>query len=179
MLLLIWTDLQSGNLLCFLKWYVRIFYPSFGHVENLALFFIYIALTMFLKSLEDFVTGLFFFFFFMAVTSHKNYLFIPSGFPLPPVWFGSNSRFFFFWFIWKEETTLGKKSTVSRSSTLSSKTQIQDSQMINVRNSHFSCRCDYKREYVEEVIFKKLLEMYFHNKEQEQQKTIFCLVLKE
>lgn len=95
MLLLIWTDLQSGNVLCFLKWYVRIFYPSFGHVENLALFFIYIALTMFLKSLEDFVTGLFFFF-FMAVTSHKNYLFIPSGFPLPPVWFGSNSRFFFF-----------------------------------------------------------------------------------
>lgn len=32
--------------------------------------------------------------------------------------------------------------------------------MINVSNSHFSCRCDYKREYEEEIIFKKLLEMY-------------------
>lgn len=32
--------------------------------------------------------------------------------------------------------------------------------MINVSNSHFSCRCDYKREYEEEMISKKLLEMY-------------------
>lgn len=29
------------------------------------------------------------------------------------------------------------------------------------------------------MILKKLLEMYFHNKKQEQQKTIFWLVLQE
>lgn len=51
--------------------------------------------------------------------------------------------------------------------------------MINAPNSHFSCRCDYKRECGEEMILKKLLEMYFHNKKQEQQKTIFWLVLQE
>lgn len=96
MLLLIWTDLQSGNVLCFLKWYVRIFYPSFGHVENLALFFIYIALTMFLKSLEDFVTGLFFFFFLWQWHHTKTiYLFLQVS-PFPQSDLGVTADFFFF-----------------------------------------------------------------------------------
>lgn len=55
------------------------FCSSFEQVENLALFFIYIALTMILKVFKILLLACF----FMAVTSYKNQLFIPSGFSLP------------------------------------------------------------------------------------------------
>lgn len=71
-------------------------------------------------------------------------------FPPAPTWFGKNSSMGVFWFIWKEETTLGKK-------VYSQQKQHFVFKMINVSNSHFSCRCDYRREYDKEMIFKKLL----------------------
>lgn len=56
-----------------------VFCCSFEQVENLALFFIYIVLTMILKVFKILLLACF----FMAVTSYENQLFIPLGFSLP------------------------------------------------------------------------------------------------
>lgn len=114
----------------------------------------------------------------MAATSHEKQLFIPWGSPLPPSDLGRTAVWFGFFIYTERGNHPGQKVYSQQKQHFVFKDLRQKAPKWLMFLTHIFLADVIREENMKRKWFlKKLLEMYFHNKEQ--QKTIFWVVLKE